>query len=1047
MYEKGTIIRGPKWAEPIEVISFTEEAGIGYLAQVKGRRTNRFYEDYILTEELDQLIVSDVIQDQLDNDTIVDLLQYYLIKQDMSYADHQSRGNQNVMPLPHQIEAVYSKMMRTPSVRFLLADDPGAGKTIMSGMLVSELLARATAKRILVLVPPLVLTQWQAELQSKFGEPFTIVNKALLSISSGNPFETHDKIICSLYWAMRDEIKSSILATEFDLVIVDEAHKMAAYTQSSKKKRSIRKTKLFRLGEEVAQKTEHLLLLTATPHKGDRENYRHLLSLLDEDLFNPYVGANELEATARPFVIRRLKESMVQFDGTPLFPKRTTHTLAFNLSGAEIELYNAVTDYVREHFNRAKREENRSTTFAMMLLQRRLSSSIEAIYLSLLRRRDRLRTIAEAEAKRLEQSFVDEDELSLEEAERMEEEMLGASTSYDPYELQVEIDQLSQLIELTERIRADDIEYKYAELERTLFGPNGLIAGGEKLLIFTESKDTLNYLQRRLTERIGVIAIIEGSMNMEKRAQAVELFRNEVPVMIATDAGGESINLQFCNQMINYDIPWNPNRLEQRMGRIHRIGQKNEVFVFNLVAVNTREGVVLDKLLGKLEAMRTDLGSDLVYNFLGDVLEAYDLRLEDLMAESIENREHLDEVIAKMDKVLSEEHAELIELAKQERVADKVDLPGVRKSFNDMQLRALPQRAYSRFLRRELEKEGMSPTERIKQVFRISYVPRSVTQKAKSLGLHLPKQDEWLLTTDRKRATSEIALITAGHPLVTLLLTKAEEERLANRFTSYSVNLQTPEPLEVIVFSYGLRDGNDRVVSNQLKVLGLRQSGETVELSAHWLYSIDLEFTESPPLPERLLQEAKKFAINEQRDLRRTRELQAIEKEERLNQAFEVRLKELKSRLQEFIDEGDAARNSANINRYESNIREQEVRRERRLEQVQREGAISLQKIETVIEFRAKQTDSWRCFPSDIASVISYYEEQEGRLARVQPAFGLVDFVSEGEEYQRFILVVSKLPKSFTNLEDYMDIIEETYIYVVNGYLIEQVVKLKEYMK
>lgn len=1048
MFTKGTIIRGPKWSEPVEVISFIEEQGIGYLAQVKGRKTMRFYEDYVFTEELDQFDVSDSAKAQLDSMTIADMLQYHLLKQDICYADQQARGNSNVMPLPHQIEAVYSRMMQSPNVRYLLADDPGAGKTIMSGVLISEMIARSSVHRILILVPPLVLSQWQEELKSKFGEDFTIVNRSLMNASSGNPFEQYDKILCSLYWGMRDEVKAFILSTEYDLVIVDEAHKMAAYTISSKKKHQTRRTKLYRLGESLAQKTEHLLLLTATPHKGDSENYRHLLCLLDEDLFNSHIQAGQIRDISKPYVIRRLKESMVQFDGAPLFPKRTTKTLAFDLSPAELELYEAVTEYVSQHFNRAKREGNKSTSFAMMILQRRLSSSIEAIYLSLVRRRERLQNLAIEEFKRLEREFVTADELSNAEAETFEDEMIGASSELDPYEIEVEIEQLDLLIHLTEKIRENNVEHKYDELEQTLFGSEGLIASGEKLLIFTESRDTLRYLERRLKEHVSDIALIEGSMKMEDRQRAVQKFRNEVPIMIATDAGGESINLQFCNQMINYDIPWNPNKLEQRMGRIHRIGQKNEVFVFNLVAINTREGQVMERLLTKLETMRTDLGSDLVYDFLGDVLESFDLSLDDLMVEAIENREHLDEVIAKMERILSAEHLELIELAKRESNADTVDLPGVRKTFNDLKLRALPQRAYSHFIKRELEKQRMTPTERVKNIFRISYLPKAVLQKAQKLGLQLSKKDDWVLTTDRKLAGTDVALVTAGHPLVKLLLSEAEEQRMTSKLNTYQVNLSTPIALDVVVFTYCLRDGNNRVIASELRIIGRQQTGEIVELSPHWLYSQDeLSFTETIPLPDEVLIKAKQTAIHEQREVKRIRELKAYQKEQQLEIAFAARNDHLKKRLEEFIAEDEIQKNNANINKYNSMIREQEARRSQRIEKVRREGAISLQKIEPVIQLHVEaDVTNWRLFPGTVKRTIEYHEEQENRIARIQPALGLIDFVSESEEEQRFIIIARELPTTFSHLEDYMDIMQDTYIYVVDGYLVSHMVRLADYL-
>ncbi|PES90344.1 helicase [Bacillus cereus] len=1048
MFPKGSIITGPLWDEPVEVISFVQEPGLGYLAQVSGRKSQRFYEDYIMEEDVHQITLSESGDVSLDSSTIASLIRYHFLKQDICFSDQQARGNSNVIPLPHQIEAVYSRMLQTSSVRYLLADDPGAGKTIMSGMLISEMIARGDAIRILILVPPLVLTQWQEELKSKFGEDFTIVNRGLLKGFSGNPFVEHDKVLCSLYWGMRDEIKAEILAANYDLVIIDEAHKMAAYTT---KKRKTKRTKLYRLGEALAQKCEHLVLLTATPHKGDRENYRHLMRLVDEDLFNETIDSNQLHDIAKPYVIRRLKESMVQFDGTPLFPKRTTKTLTFNLSLAELKLYEAVTNYVSEHFNRAKREENRSTSFAMMLLQRRLSSSLEAIYVSLLRRRDRLAISAEAEQKRIEQWAKEIDEnndIATNELESFENNMLGATTEIDPIELQIEIEELDRLIALAEDIRRNNVEYKYDALEQTLFGENGLIVNNEKLLIFTESKDTLLFLQRRLEERIGEVVLIEGSMNMEQRQIAVRRFREEVPILIATDAGGESINLQFCNQMVNYDIPWNPNKLEQRMGRIHRIGQKNEVFIFNLVASNTREGQVMERLLTKLDTMRKDLGNDLVYDFLGDVLDDHGLSLDDLMAESIEDRERLDEVIAKMDKVLSDEHSELIELAKRERLADSVDLPGVRRSFNDIQLRALPHRAYSYFLKNELEKQRMNSTERIKNVFRIQYVPKAVLTKARQLGLHISKDEDFVLTTDRKLTSEEVALVTAGHPLITLLMNVADEERMATRLTTYKTNLPTPEPLQVVVVNYRLRDGNNRIIDTKLQILAERGNGEIIELSPYWLYSLEsAAFVETSPLNDSVLIAAKRQAIQKQQSVKTKRQFRGYQKQHQLEFAFDKRIEDLKQRLNEFEETNFDNKNSANINKYNSRIREQEQRRQERIAHVHREGTISLQKLETIVSLQTV-TDSynWRMLPTDVRILVELHEESAGRTVRIQPALGLVDFYSEdGEGNKRYILMAKSLPTVIDSIEDYAEIIDECYIYVVDGYLISDEVPMKMY--
>ena len=380
MLKIGAIIKGPFWPE-IVVIKHFEEIDDLYLVESIGRKTNKYYEQYLDKMQLSQLENIQEEESKFNAERLQHYLQYYVLKTEDKYSQSRARGNKKIMPLPHQIEAVYSRMLQSPQVRYLLADDPGAGKTIMSGMLIRELIARQAAERILILVPPLVLKQWQEELKEKFGEDFTIVNRSLLNSSSEiNPFETHDKVIASIYWVAREEIKAYIMKANFDLIIVDEAHKMAAYTHGVKK-RKISRTKILQPGEGLLRHTEHCLLLTATPHKGDKENFRHLMSLVDHDIFSRMNTGESIYEKSNPFVIRRLKETMKNFDGTPLFPKRTTKTIAFDLSYEEQQLYEDVTAYAREHFNRAKKNNKPNVAFAMMILQRRLSSSIAAIYL------------------------------------------------------------------------------------------------------------------------------------------------------------------------------------------------------------------------------------------------------------------------------------------------------------------------------------------------------------------------------------------------------------------------------------------------------------------------------------------------------------------------------------------------------------------------------------------------------------------------------------------------------------------------------------------
>lgn len=347
MLKVGEIIKGPFWPEIVEIKNCEKIDEDLYQVEAIGRKTNKYYDRYIEKYQLEQLETIKQEDSFFQPERLQHYLQYYILKTEERYSQSRARGNKKIIPLPHQIEAVYSRMLQSPQVRYLLADDPGAGKTIMSGMLIRELLARGRAEKILILVPPLVLKQWQEELKEKFGEEFIIVNRNFLNSSNEiNPFETYDKIITSLYWAARDEIKSLILKSRFDLVIVDEAHKMAAYTRGTKK-RKVQRTKIFQLGEALLSHTEHCLLLTATPHKGDKENFRHLMSLIDHDIFSHLNSGESMYEKSNPFIIRRLKESMVNFDGTPLFPKRTTKTITFDLSPEEKEIYDKVTEYVR----------------------------------------------------------------------------------------------------------------------------------------------------------------------------------------------------------------------------------------------------------------------------------------------------------------------------------------------------------------------------------------------------------------------------------------------------------------------------------------------------------------------------------------------------------------------------------------------------------------------------------------------------------------------------------------------------------------------------
>lgn len=564
-------------------------------------------------------------------------------------AVHASR----IEPLPHQITAVYDEMLPRKPLRFLLADDPGAGKTIMAGLLIKELLIRGEVSRCLIVVPGNLVEQWQSELSSKFGLHFDVFARRQASSADDNPFDTHALVLARLDMLSRNDTYLSWIrdARKWDLIICDEAHRMSASYYGQR----IRKTKRYRLGELLSTQCRHFLLMTATPHNGKEEDFRAFMALLDRDRFGGRYREDIPQASPQDVMRRLTKEELLKFDATPLFPERRAYTAQFELSAMERELYEAVTRYVQEEMNRAERygphDGNRKQTigFALQILQRRLASSPAAIHASLQRRRKRLEDRLQAarsstnrmtgwtglpgfQSRELEEATEPE----LEEVEGTLLEQATAATTLT--ELRAEIATLARLETLAGQLRASGQDTKWLQLARILDDPL-VLAGGErrKLIIFTEARDTLHYLAGRIRTRLGqpeAVVEIHGGIVQQARQQVVTRFiqDDDVLVLVANDAAGEGINLQNAHLMVNYDLPWNPNRLEQRFGRIHRIGQTRVCHLWNLVARDTREGAVYARLLEKLEQARKTLGGR-VYDVMGRLFNTRSL--QDLMMESI----------------------------------------------------------------------------------------------------------------------------------------------------------------------------------------------------------------------------------------------------------------------------------------------------------------------------------------------------------------------------------------------------------------------------
>ncbi len=553
-----------------------------------------------------------------------------------------------IEPLPHQITAVYDEMLTRQPLRFLLADDPGAGKTIMAGLLIRELVVRGDVRRCLICAPGGLTEQWQDELWSKFQLDFTIMTREMAETSrSGNPFAENDLLIVRLDQISRsEELQARLGQTDWDLVVCDEAHKMSASFFGG----DLKETKRYRLGKLLGELTRHFLLMTATPHNGKEEDFQLFMALLDADRFEGRFRDGVHQVDVSDLMRRMVKERLLRFDGKPLFPERRAYTVSYTLSPEEDALYQAVTEYVRREFNRAEQLENdgRKGTvgFALTILQRRLASSPEAIYQSLKRRRERLekrlreaqrtrQRVLQAEGPTYDADYWDDFEDAPDsEVEQIEAELIDSATAARTVEeLEAEIIILRDLEAQALRVRRSGHDRKWNELLKLLQDTPEMQnsqRGQRKLVIFTEHRDTLNYLLERLSTLIGrdeAIVTMHGGMRRDERREVEDRFRNDPDalILLATDAAGEGINLQRAHLMVNYDLPWNPNRLEQRFGRIHRIGQTEVCHLWNLVAGETREGAVYRRLLRKLEAERHALDGQ-VFDVLGKLFQETPLR-------------------------------------------------------------------------------------------------------------------------------------------------------------------------------------------------------------------------------------------------------------------------------------------------------------------------------------------------------------------------------------------------------------------------------------
>jgi len=867
------IIRGPLFPEPVQVV-VVQQMGGNVKFNGYGLKTGQSYNRILTADQIALLEVTPETE-PFDGDPKHFQLGIEALRLGWAYEydPYFSLSIARVDPLPHQLEAVYDYFLKLPRIRFLLADDPGAGKTIMAGLLLKELKIRGLAKRILIITPANLTFQWQRELKDKFREKFDVIRGDVLRANYGsNPWQEKDQVITSVSWVSTiDDAKDSLLRSQWDLIIVDEAHKMSAYSRE-------KKTLAYKLGEALSELTDHYLLMTATPHKGNAEHFCRFLELLDKDIYGDISSLEEaIKRHEAPFYLRRVKEAMVTFPDPEtgevkcLFTKRHVNTIPFDLNADEFDFYSELTRFVEDQSIKAASEDNargRALGFTMAMLQRRFASSLCAVRRSLERMRTKREEILHDPdgyrlkqiEKKLPQDFDDRPD---EEQQEIMDELEGLVASFEPAVLREEIQKLTTLIEYAHRLELSGIESKLKKLketleERSVFGDPKM-----KLLLFTEHKDTLDYLVERLREWGLSVTQIHGGMKIGdrdtpgSRIYAEREFRESCQVLVATEAAGEGINLQFCWYLINYDIPWNPIRLEQRMGRIHRYGQERDCLIHNFVSVKTREGRVMEKLFERLAAIEADLDpqrTGKVFNVLGDVFPANELErmVRDMYARNQTEQVILDRIQADVDTTRFKRitHSTLEGLAKRELNLGAI----VGKTAEAKERRLVPEVVRDFFLQaapmlglqvRELPKEP--------GVFRLPKVPQNLLAVGQRLEPRFGRlgKDYPRVAFDKEILKKDATLdwVTPGHPLFEALredVWDSSTEHLRRGAVFFDLDRKKPARLDV--FSAAIQDGCGNVLHHRLFVVEAIP-GEAVRISQPTLF---LDFQIAPagtPVP------------------------------------------------------------------------------------------------------------------------------------------------------------------------------------------------------
>ncbi|MEI6342442.1 MAG: helicase-related protein [Verrucomicrobiota bacterium] len=978
----GRILRGPSFPEPVRVLVATQ-SGRAIRIDAQGLASWKSYSVVLLPENLALLDASPEVEPFTGDPHRFRLgIEALRLQLAFEYDPYFALSIARVDPLPHQLEAVYDHFLRLPRIRFLLADDPGAGKTVMAGLLLKELKVRGLVKRVLIITPANLCFQWQREMKDKFREQFDIIRGDVLRANYGsNPWQDRNQVITSVSWvSIIEDARESLLRSHWDLIIVDEAHKMSATSRDNK-------TLAYQLGEKLSQMTDHYLLMTATPHKGDPDHFCRFLELLDRDVYGDVKSLDEaMLKQAAPFYLRRVKEALVTFPdpetGTvkTLFTQRHVQTTEFKINDEEGDFYDALTRFVEDQSIKAASDDSargRALGFTMAMLQRRFASSVYAVRRSLERMRDKREWIAkdpdgyrkhQIEA-RLPENF---DDLPDDEQQSIISDLEDVVATVDPAALKLEIIELTKLIDRARQLEKAEIESKLIKL-REIITERGVFKDPKmKLLIFTEHKDTLDFLagdgrdgrpQGKLQEWGLAVTQIHGGMKIGDRNTpgtrifAEREFRESAQVLIATEAAGEGINLQFCWLMINYDIPWNPIRLEQRMGRIHRYGQEKDCLIFNFVATNTREGRVLQKLFERIKAIEEDLDprrTGKVFNVLGDVFPANLLEkmIRDMYAlnqtEEVIKQRIVEEVDPRRFEKIT--RSTLEGLARRELNLSAI----VGRSAEARERRLVPE-VIEDFFTQAAPLAGIHPKETHdgSHIYRVGRVPRTLWPIGEQLEPRFGKLgreyksavfDKLLLPRD-----PTMEWVTPGHPLFEAVREDVQGQTLTDLqhgAVFFDLNSQTSYRLDF--YAGSIKDGRANQLHRRLFAVQVSPAGQLTIRQPTVLLDLSLApkgtpVPVAPGLPDGsqvesfLIEEALQPLLAETAAQRR-RETSTIAEH------LEISLRELIHRqnlrlaeLHELTQEDTSQPLAANLKQVEDRIDELNGRLERRSSELQQE--------------------------------------------------------------------------------------------------------------